>query len=175
VLLALVNFGGNMLATTNRLQVHLRWMIEKDLDQVLRIEDGNSQLASPVGKWKEQDFLAILGAKDKSNAGIVATDLATHKRVHGFCVYNTQFDKFHAYNIVVDKEYEGQGIGSQIVGKLKGKLGPKRRMLEIDVREYDLRAQLFLKKHDFLAVEIIPGWYEEPRQEDAYRFRFTLE
>lgn len=159
-----------MLATTNRLNVNVRWMIKKDLDQVLNIEDSNSQLPSPVGKWRKRDFLAILG--DKSNVGIVAEH---NDNVVGFSVYNIQPDKLHIWNMAVDKDHEGRGVGVQIIDKLKSKLQyDRRRILEIDVREYNLHAQLFLKKCGFLAVETVPGWYEEPRLEDAYKFRFTL-
>lgn len=160
-----------MLATTKRLKVHIRWMIRKDLSQVLEIENNNSQLSSPIGKWGKQDFLAILG--DNNNIGMVAE---YREKILGFFVYNLQPDKLHVYNMAVDKDYENQGIGVQLVDMLKSKLKLGRRtMLEIDVREYSLRAQLFLKKRGFLAVETVPGWYEQPRQEDAYRFRFILE
>ena len=93
----------------------------------------------------------------------------------GFSVYNIQPDKLHIWNMAVDKDHEGRGVGVQIIDKLKSKLQyDRRRILEIDVREYNLHAQLFLKKCGFLAVETVPGWYEEPRLEDAYKFRFTL-
>jgi len=159
-----------MLATSKRLRVHVRWMIKRDLPEVVKIENGNSQLPSPIGKWSKRDFLAILN--DRTNVGMVAE---CGEKVVGFFVYNLQPDKFHIYNLAVDKGYENQGVGAQLVEKLKGKLSKRRRVLEIDIREYNLHAQLFLKKCGFLAVETMPGWYEEPRKEDAYKFRFTME
>lgn len=153
-----------MLATTKR-QIHIRWMIRKDLGRVLEIEDENSQLASPVGKWEEQDFLASMGDK----IGMVAE---YQEEVIGFFVYSLQPDKIHVYNMSVGKEHENQGVGSLLIDVLKSKL--RSRELEIDIREYNLHAQLFLKKRGFLVAEVIPGWYEQPRQEDAYRFRYTV-
>ena len=161
-------------AIKNQLNIHVRWMIRRDLDQVLKIEKENGQLASPVGEWSEEDFIAILG--QSKNIGLVAVDEKDHAYVRGFCVYNVQEDRFHIFNMAVEKKYENRGIGAQIIAKLKNKCSPsRRRMLEIDVRESNLDAQLFLRKQDFLAVEIIHKWYEQPIQEDAYRFRYTVE
>ena len=160
-----------MPAIVNKLNVHIRWMIKRDLDSVLKIEASNSQLASPVGRWTEEDFLAILGKAN--NIGMVAEHC---EQVLGFTVYSLHPEKLHIFNIAVDKSYENMGVGTQIIKKLKSKLMPHRRkILEIDVRESNLHAQLFLKRCGFLAVEVVRNWYEQPCQEDAYRFRYNME
>jgi ribosomal-protein-alanine N-acetyltransferase len=151
----------------NKEDVSIRWMIKKDLGQVLNIEETNSTLSSPAGQWQKEDFNAIL--RERNNIGIVAI---ADDCIIGFCIYNLQGDKIHIFNMATENNDD---VAERFLDKLKSKLFRGRRtMLEIDVRESDLRAQLFFKSQGFLAIEVIRDYYELPRQEDAYKFRYTI-
>lgn len=142
------------------------------LPQVLAIEKVNSQESNPLeGAWKGKDFKEVLA--QPNHQGIVAWQ---GTKIVGFAIYCLSLDKIHIANMAVHPDYLRQGIGSQLLMKLKAKLRLKRRTsLEIDIRESNLHAQLFLRGRGFKAICVCRNWYEEPRKEDAYKFQYKLE
>lgn len=59
---------------------------------------------------------------------------------------------------------------------LKSKIGSDpddRKRLVFEVRETNLAAQLFLRRHDFRATRVLRNAYDDTR-EDAYRMEFIL-
>lgn len=142
------------------------------LPQVLVIEKSNSQEANPLGgAWSKEDFMQVLAIP--SHHGIVAW---RGSKIVGFAVYCLSMDKIHIANMAVHADYLNESVGSQLIMKLKAKLRPKRRVsLEIDIRESNLRAQLFLRSRGFKAICVCRNWYEKPRKEDCYKFQFKLE
>jgi [ribosomal protein S18]-alanine N-acetyltransferase len=147
-------------------------MIRKDLPEVLDIENRNSGRSHNVnGIWAEEDFTAFLR---QSNAiGMVAV---AEEKVVGFMLYQLFPDRIHIFNLVVNPDNAHEGVGTALVDRLKAKLSSYRRtMLEIDIRESNLGACLWLKKLDFKAVQVIRDWYQAPELEAAYKFRYTLE
>ncbi len=146
-------------------------MTRSDLQQVVGIENRNSSFSSPLtGAWTTEDFMEVL--RKPNNKGIVAVQNDT---VLGFAVYSLLPGKIYICNLSVDTDCVRTKIGTQLITKLKSKLVPKRRdILEIDVRESNLTAQLFLRKMNFRAVQVIRNWYEQPIKEDAYKFRLEI-
>jgi [ribosomal protein S18]-alanine N-acetyltransferase len=155
----------------------IRWMIRRDLPEVLDIENRNSGRSHNIkGIWAEEDFLAFL--RQPNAIGMVATHTtgSSEEHVCGFMLYQLFPDRIHIFNLVVDPALLREGVGTALIDRLKAKLSVYRRtMLEIDIREVNLGACFWLKHLGFKAVQVIREWYQAPLVEDAYKFRFTLE
>lgn len=142
------------------------------LPQVMAIEKINSHESNPLlGAWKCEDFYEVLS--QPNHQGIVAWK---GNKIVGFAIYCLSIDMIHIANMAVHSDYLKQGVGTQLLIKLNSKLKPKRRTtLEIDIRESNLHAQLFLRGRGFKAICVCRNWYEEPRKEDCYKFQYKLE
>ena len=144
------------------LDVTMRWMINCDLTDVIRIELESLQYA-----WTEDDFKQTLS--DRNVVGMVAESSG---RIAGFMVYELLGDEFHLLNFAVAQDFRRQKIGTQMIGKLIAKLSRRRPTLRLEVREKNMAAQKFFSKCGFRAWEVVNEFYENP-VEDAYRaFRF---
>ena len=141
------------------------------LSQVLEIEESNSQQTNPAtGVWTKEDFCFVLAKPNYQ--GIVAWQ---GKKIVGFAVYSLSKNKIYIFNMGVHIEHLNQGVCSEIITRLKNKLGSNHCVhLETDVRESNLSTQLFLRKKGFKAIKVVRNWYAQP-SEDAYRFQYELE
>lgn len=145
-------------------RVHQRWMIRRDFPSVLAIES-----ASFGDPWDEDDFLEVLGKRNC--IGMVAE---AGEQVVGFMIYELHPGHIELGNFAVDPSHQREGIGSQMMAKLLGKLSPGRRTaIELHVRESNLSAQLFYRSHGFKATGVDRGYYEDP-DEGAYVMRATI-
>jgi ribosomal-protein-alanine N-acetyltransferase len=114
--------------------VHIRWMIRRDMPDVLQIEQASFEFA-----WSEEDFIRCL--RQRNCIGMVAEQ---GDRVAGFMVYELHRTRLHLLNFAVCRSLRRHGIGGQMIGKLIGKLSPQRRTrITLEVRETNLPAQLF--------------------------------
>src|SRR6187399_1104055 len=100
-----------------RLRVHIRWMIRRDMAEVLRAENESFDYS-----WTEDDFLRCL--RQRNCIGMVAEH---DERVVGFMIYELHKTKLHVLNFAVAPECRRVGIGTQMVHKLVGKLSSHRR------------------------------------------------
>lgn len=148
-------------------KVHIRWMIRKDMDDVLRIEHQCFSLP-----WNEGDF--ILSLRQRNCIGMVASDPNDNMEVWGYMVYELHKTRLNLLNLAVAPEFHRQGVGRQLVGKLTGKLSTQRRTrIDTMVRETNLGAQLFFKEMQFKWVGTVTDYYDES-PEDAYQMRYTI-
>jgi ribosomal-protein-alanine N-acetyltransferase len=151
-------------------RVHPRWMIGRDMDQVLRIERESFDQA-----WTENDFFRAL--RQRSTLGMVCEHVGT-LRILGFAVYSLTEDELLVINLAVDPECRRLGVGRAMIDKLKSKLAePRRKALSITVRESNLPAQLFFKTQGFRWTETLGGFYwngPEECREDGYVMSFKL-
>lgn len=146
-----------------RIRVHIRWMIRRDLPEVLLIE------AASAHPWTEEDFLRCL--RQRNCIGMVAEQ---GNRVVGFMIYELWKKKLVILNLSVHPEYRRRGVGSRMLAILVSKLAVHRRThLVVDVRETNLELQLFFQRHGFLATDVLRSWYEDSG-EDAYRMMYWL-
>lgn len=151
-----------MTHSPTRLDVHIRWMIRRDMEQVLSIE--RSAFEFP---WSEEDFVSCL--RRRNCIGMVAE---RGEQVLGFMIYELHKTRLHLLNFSVDAEYRRQGVGSQMVEKLVGKLSSQRRTrLSLEVRETNLDAQLFFKGSGFRATSVLRDFYDDS-PEDAYLMQY---
>lgn len=145
-------------------EIPIRWLIRCDMVDVLRIES-----ASFDNPWIEDDFLNVL--RQRNCIGMVA-ELAG--RVVGFMIYELHKGNQEILDFAVDPRYRRQGVGRQMVDRLKAKLSQQGRTeLRLLVRERNLVAQLFFRSQGFLAVEVLSNEYDET-DEDAYVMRYRL-
>ena len=146
-------------------RVHIRWMIRRDMPEVLRIEQGNFEFP-----WVDDDFIRCL--RQRNCIGMVAEH---EDRVVGFMIYELHRTRIHVLNFCVDPAYKRQGIGSQMVAKLIAKLSSQRRLrILLEVRETNLAAQLFFHENGFRAITVLHGYYEDT-PEDAYLMQYRFQ
>ncbi len=149
------------------INVHIRWMIRRDMTEVLDIEQASFEFP-----WLEDDFLRCL--RQRNCIGMVAE---YDERVVGFMVYELHKDQLHVLNFSVRPDVRRRGIGQQMVNKLIGKLSRRgRNRIVLEIRETNLAAQMFFKNLGFRAVSVLRDYYDDT-VEDAYvmQYRFAEE
>lgn len=152
-------------SSEQHLDVQIRWLIRRDMEDVLRIEKSTYGQA-----WTDEDFLTCL--RQRNCIGMVAEH--DHKIV-GFMIYELHKSRLHILNFAVDPECRRAGIGTQMVLRLIDKLSQQRRNeILIEIRERDLDTQLFFKKQNFRAVCVLRRHFDDT-EEDAYTMQFRLD
>ena len=147
-----------------QLRVHIRWMIRRDMPEVLQTETESFEFA-----WTEEDFLRCL--RQRNCIGMVAEQ---GEKVVGFMIYELHKSKLHILNFAVQPAHRRSGVGAQMVAKLISKLSSHRRTrITLEVRETNLVAQLFFRSQDFRAVRVLRGYYEDSG-EDAFLMQYQL-
>lgn len=157
-----------------QLRVHIRWMIRRDMPEVLGIERESFEFP-----WFEEDFVRSL--RQRNCIGMVAEANVGKggERVVGFMIYELHKSRLHILNFAVTKGMRMRGIGRQMAEKLSSKLSSQRRTrITLEVRETNLPAQLFFKKVGFRATTVLRSYYEtgysreDAGPEDAYVMQF---
>lgn len=145
-----------------RNRIHIRWMIRRDMPEVLQAEQLSFDYA-----WTEEDFVRCL--RQRNCIGMVAEN---GDKVIGYMVYELHKNKLHFLNFVVHPYWRRRGIGAQMVAKLIGKLSSHRRTrITLEVRETNLVAQLFFSSQEFRAVRVLRNFYEDSG-EDAFLMEY---
>jgi len=151
-------------APREQVKVHIRWMIRRDMPEVLQAEQESFEYA-----WTEEDFLKCL--RQRNCIGMVAEHA---EKVVGFMIYELHKAKLHVLNFAVHPGIRQSGVGRQMVGKLVGKLSSHRRTrITLAVRETNLPAQLFFKSLEFRATKVLRAYYEDSG-EDAFLMQYRI-
>ena len=146
----------------HEMTVHIRWMIRRDMPEVLQIENDSFEFP-----WAEEDFVRCL--RQRNCIGMVAE---FDDQVVGFMIYELHQERLHILNFSVAKEFQRCSVGTSMVQKLVSKLSPQRRnRIMLEVRETNLAAQLFFRDMDFRAVSVLHDFYEDT-VEDAYLMEY---
>jgi len=139
--------------------VHIRWMIRRDMPQVQEIENNSFEFA-----WNEDDFIRCL--RQRNCIGMVAEN--DNDEIVGFMIYELHRNRLHILNFAVHPDHRRKGVGKRMVEKLRQKLSNERRnRIMLEVREWNLEAQLFFKSFGFRAIQILKDFYDDT-PEDAY-------
>ena len=147
-----------------QVRVHIRWMIRRDMPEVLQTEQESFEYA-----WTEEDFLRCL--RQRNCIGMVAEQ---GEKVVGFMIYELHKNKLHILNFAVHPSCRRLGVGAQMTAKLVSKLSSHRRTrITLEVRETNLGAQLFFRSQTFRAVRVLRGFYEDSG-EDAFLMQYKL-
>ena len=146
------------------MNTYIRWMIRRDMPEVLQIEQASFEFA-----WTDKDFLHCL--RQRNRIGMVAEQ---GERVVGFMIYELHKTKLHILNFAVHPNCRRLGVGAQMVAKLIRKLSSHRRInIALEVRETNLMAQLFFRSQGFRAVRVLRAYYEDSG-EDAFLMQYKL-
>ena len=144
------------------INVHIRWMIRRDMPEVLGIEGGSFEFP-----WSEDDFIRCL--RQRNCIGMVAE---YDERVVGFMIYELHKNQLHVLNFAVRPDVRRRGVGRQMVSKLVGKLSQQRRnRILLETRETNLAAQVFFRNLGFMATSVLRDYYDDTT-EDAYVMQF---
>ena len=128
------------------IRVHIRWMIRRDMAEVLQIERESFEFP-----WIDEDFIRCL--RQRNCIGMVAEH---EGRVVGFMIYELHRTRIHVLNFAVSRICHRLGVGSQMVAKLIAKLSAQRRSrIVLEVRETNVDAQLFFRENGFRAISIL--------------------
>jgi ribosomal-protein-alanine N-acetyltransferase len=147
-----------------RTRVHVRWMIRRDMPEVLAIEHASFDFP-----WCEEEFLRVL--RQRNCIGMVAEH---GERIVGFMIYELHRGKIQVLDFAVHPEFRRQGVGRQMILKLVSKLSSQRRdRIGILVRETNLASQLFLRMQGFRATEVIREHFPDTG-EDAYSLTYHM-
>ncbi len=144
--------------------VQIRWLIRRDMPDVLAIEQGSFEYA-----WTEEDFLACL--RQRNCIGMVAE---ADGKIVGFMIYELHKARLRLLNFAVAPEARRQNVGCQMIRRLVDKLSQQRRKeIALEVRETNLPAQLFFKSQGFTALGVLRDRYDDTT-EDAYLMRYLI-
>ena len=147
------------------MNVHIRWMIRRDMPEVLDIETSSFEFP-----WTEEDFIRCL--RQRNCIGMVAE---YDEKVVGFMIYELHRDQLHVLNISVGPDVHRRGIGTQMVNKLLGKLSQQRRnQITLEIRETNLAAQVFFRNLGFKAISVLRDYYDDT-VEDAYVMQYLYQ
>lgn len=145
--------------------VHIRWMIRRDMNEVLEIESQSFEYP-----WSEEDFIRCLS--ERNCIGMVAEH---DDRIAGFMIYEIQNTRLHLLNLAVHQSMRRAGVGRQMIDKLASKLvHRRRRQILLEVRETNLAAQMFFRSLDFRAISLLRDFYEDTT-EDAYLMQYKMQ
>jgi len=151
-------------ATTEgeRLRIQLRWMIRRDMPEVLDVEQEAFEFP-----WSDEDFTRCL--RQRNCIGMVAE---VGDSVVAFMIYELHRTRLHVLNFAVRRSHRRLGIGSQMMEKLFAKLSVERRdRILLEVRERNLPAQVFFRSLGFRAITVLKDFYEDTT-EDAYLMQY---
>ena len=142
-----------------QLRVHIRWMIRRDMAEVLDIESQSFEFP-----WSEDDFIRCL--RQRNCIGMVAEQ---DERLVGFMIYELHKTQLRILNFAVAVDRQRRSVGRQMVDKLISKLSSQRRTrITLEVRETNLYAQLFFRDCGFVAINVVRNLYDDT-DEDAYQ------
>lgn len=155
--------AANPLPPKTRPHVLIRWMISRDLPEVLEIE----QLSFCDDPWTQEDFYSWLRERN-----VIAIVAEYNSVIVGYVVYGLYGDRIEILNLAVHPSCHGQGVGSTLIEKMIDKLSMQQRThIAAAVSEVNVAAQLFFRAMGFRCVDIEAGYYTHA-DADAYWFEF---
>lgn len=138
--------------------IHIRWMIRRDMLSVLNIEGDSFEFP-----WVEEEFIRCL--RQRNCIGMVAE---IDDEIVGFMVYELHKSRLHILNFAVCPNHRRIKIGTAMIDKLISKLSfDRRNRITLEIRETNLGGQLFFKESGFRAISILKNFYDDTT-EDAY-------
>jgi ribosomal-protein-alanine N-acetyltransferase len=161
-------------------RVHIRWLIKRDVQEVLTIEDLSYDLLA----WDRVSLIKNMQVRNRIGMVAEAGD-----KVVGYMVYQLNEDHVELLRLAVHPNWRREKVGTQLVWKILSKLTAHRRpRLLAFVRESQLPAQLLFRSQGLRATKVLRGFFrdtiEVPDQdgktvlqeflEDAYRMELPL-
>jgi [ribosomal protein S18]-alanine N-acetyltransferase len=153
-----------MLGIKSKTSVVIRWMVRRELFDVLAIEAAG--FAFPL---TEEAMLSLL--RQRNCIGMVAEH---NEKVIGFMIYELHKAKLHVLNFAVHPDYRRQGVGRQVVAMLARKLSSHRRTrLTAVLADHNLAGHLFFRACGFRSVRVLRDYFTTPPA-DGYLMRYKI-
>jgi len=147
----------------NVIDVQIRWMIRRDFQQVLSIEQSNFD-----DPWSEEELLEQL--RHRNTIGMVAE---SDDEILGFMIYSLEKTEIVFIDMAVKEIAHRCGIGRQMIDRAKRKINEQRRKgIIARVGDSNLNAHLFFRSQGFKAERVIRDHYSDGQ--DAYQFAWNL-
>lgn len=142
--------------------LHVRWMLGRDMPQVVPIEAASFECA-----WTEGDFLRALRQRNCIGMVVERGDV-----IVGYMLYELYRDHLKLLSLAVHPGHRRTGVGALLVEKLIYKMCSHRReKVTLAVREGNTPAQMFFRAQRFKAAKVLRGHYEDS-DEDAYQMEY---
>lgn len=147
---------------------HVRWMIRKDIQQVLEIE----QLCFS-DPWSEEEFIHCL--RQRNCIGMVLDEpYGSGEMIAGFMVYELNKSNIEITDFAVIPSRQRNGAGTALLDKLVSKLSKDRRSkLVLKIRESNLDGQLFFRAMGFKCTGTKRQHFTN--REDAYLMELRID
>lgn len=142
-----------------KLRVHIRWMIRRDMPEVIAIESDGFE-----PPWTEENFIVRLC--QRNCIGRVAE---YDNRVVGFMIYELYQDRIRLLNFAVAGDYRRFGVGTQMAKELINRLQDRRTMITLMAVEKKIPDPClsFFEKQGFsIQAKTVVLKYELPAPED---------
>lgn len=155
--------------TTNRetMKVHVRYMIRRDMPEVLTIEAQSFE----ADTWTEEDFMRCL--RQRNCIG----NIAEHgEDVHGYTIRELGKHAVRVVNLAVNPKCRRRGVGRAMIDAIKKRLSAgKHNRIIAEIAESNLEAQLFFRAQGFRCIGVVRGGCpSNAGAEDAYRMVYAL-
>lgn len=119
--------------------------------------------------WSKEQFLSFL---TEENHHYLVTK--TSEKITGFVLLSSIFDEAELLLIAIDKNYQSQGVGTELLTQGINFLREKQVVkLFIEVRESNLVAQKLYEKMGCKNIGSRKNYYQQPK-EDALIWQLTL-
>lgn len=167
-----------MQSVAQDIKVSIRWMIRRDMPEVLAIESANFEFP-----WDEDHFIRCL--RQRNAMGMVAERVDSQiaaGQIIGYMVYELHKPYLHLLNLAVHSGNHHRGVGRALIRKLADKLHFQRRnKIKFEVRESNLDGLAFLKAMGFRALGLLRNYYMDTdensveQHDDAILMQYKLE
>ena len=141
------------------MEFKFRRMEEKDLDQVIAIEE----ISFPNGGWNRTQFEYEINSNTVANPYVLYVD----DELIGYYSLWEMFDNTSIATIAVKESYRNKGIGALLLAKIIDQSAEKGfTSIDLEVRKSNVAAITLYKKFGFKVVSTRKGYYSNG--EDAY-------
>jgi len=97
----------------------------------------------------EEEVIEML--RERNTVGVVVeTEEST---IAGLCLYSIHPKRVEVRFLCIHPNKQGQGYGRFVMAYLLRKLNNKRKKIEMEVSEFNVEAQMFLKASGFLCIK----------------------
>lgn len=144
------------MSTATTPAVKIRWMVRRDIPQVLRVDQGGMS-----ERWTGKRILWVL--RRRNVIGMVAEDASG--RIVGWLLYSIAGEYgrgwVRLHTLAVHQSRRRRGLGGQLLAKVVGKQETHRRpVLVWTVPEGNLAAQLLARSEGMTCERIIPDRFD---------------
>lgn len=151
------------LIISEKIDVNIRWLLVKDLNEISNIEDENWP-----GQYTVFDFKKL-----KKQDNVVGTVAYINTNVVGFLFAECYSKHIKIVHMSVSNILRRKSIGKQLINHAKNIFLQKDKTKIIaEVDEYNLNAHLFLKACNFEATHVLDNYNGK---NDAYVFEYNKE